>query len=171
MEDVPASHIVCPVRRPMYFVRDGSIRFQRMTKPRPDYIRPLCPIHYEVMVISPLVSEPLAVAATEGTAEIHDCECLVDGCPQHYSPSYGYFTVARNDDHWAATGSSSLRIRRGPIQAICGEHRDSMFLESFDCETQVQNFRCPQEACHQTMKIVAGGPPTYWLGEGFFEEP
>jgi hypothetical protein len=61
------------------------------------------------MVISPLMSEPLAVAATEGATEILDCECIVDGCLQHYSSSYGYFTLARNDDHWAATDSSSLR--------------------------------------------------------------
>ena len=142
-----------------------------MTKPIPERARPLCPTHYEVMVICPLLPEPLAEAATAGTAEIHDCQCLVDGCPQHYSPGYGYFTVVRNDDHWAATGSSSLRIKRGPIQAICGEHRQSMFLESFDREAREESFRCPQEGCLYTMKIVMGGPPAYWLGEGFFEAP
>jgi len=57
------------------------------------------------MVIHPLaLDQPTGVEAG-GTAEIHDCECLVDGCPQHYSPGYGYFTLVRNDDHWVATGA------------------------------------------------------------------
>jgi hypothetical protein len=132
-------------------------------------LEPLCPKHNEVMVICPLT--PDQSSAAENTAEIHDCECLVDGCAQHYSPGYGYFTVARNDDHWVATGSSSLRIRKNPVQVICGEHRHSMFLESFDTETQVESYRCPQEGCRHTMSISAGGPPAYWLSEGYFERP
>jgi hypothetical protein len=137
----------------------GSGRFQ-----------PLCPKHNEVMVICPLAPDQPNVVAADDAAVIHDCECLVEGCPQHYSPSYGYFIVARNDDHWVATGTSSLRIRRNLVQVICGEHRHSMFLESFDLETQVESYRCPQKGCQYTMSILAGGPPAYWLGEGYFEE-
>jgi hypothetical protein len=130
--------------------------------------QPLCPKHNEVMVICPLTPDQPRVA--EDAAELHDCECLVDGCPQHYSPGYGYFTVVRNDDFWTGTGSSSLRIVRNPIQAICGEHRQSMFLVSRDPDTQLENYRCPQDGCHHTMSISSGGPPAYWLGDGYFDE-
>jgi len=135
-----------------------------------DNLRPLCPTHYEAMVISPMAPNQPTIAKAEDTGEIHDCECLVDGCPQHYSPGYGYFTVAQNDDHWVATGSSSLRIRRRFVQVLCGKHQHSMFLESFDRETQVENFRCPERDCQRAMKILAGGPPVYWLDEGFFKK-
>lgn len=136
-----------------------------------DFFQPLCPTHYEVMVISPLAPEQPTVPGHGEIAEIHDCECVADGCPQHYSPGYGYFILVRNDDHWVATGTSSLRIKRSPVQVICGEHRHSMFLESFDREAQVESFRCPQKGCQHTMKILAGGPPAYWLGEGYFKAP
>jgi hypothetical protein len=106
----------------------------------------------------------------EDTAEIHDFECIVDECSQHYSPGYGYFTVVRNDDHWPTTESSSLRMLRNPVQVICAEHGHWMFLESFDAETQLESYRCPQVGCPQTMSISAGGPPAYWLGEGYFDE-
>jgi hypothetical protein len=29
----------------------------------------------------------------------------------------------------------------------------------------------PQEGCPHTMSISAGGPPAYWLGEGYFDGP
>jgi hypothetical protein len=135
-----------------------------------DNLRPLCPTHYEAMVISPMAPNQPAMAKAEDAGEIHDCECLVGGCPQHYSPGYGYFTVAQNDDHWVATGSSSLRIRRRFVQVLCGKHQHSMFLESFDREAQVENFRCPERDCQRTMTILAGGPPVYWLDEGFFKK-
>jgi hypothetical protein len=45
-----------------------------------------------------------------------------------------------------------------------------MFLESFDRETQLKSFRCPERDCQRTMKILAGGPPVYWLDEGFFKK-
>jgi hypothetical protein len=51
------------------------------------------------MVSNPPAPDQPKVVETEATGEIHDCECLVDGCPQQYSPSYGYFTLIRNDDH------------------------------------------------------------------------
>jgi hypothetical protein len=132
-------------------------------------LRPLCPKHNEVMVVCPLIPDQSRVAAD--ATEIHDCECLVDGCSQHNSPGYGYFTVLRNDDHWVATGSSSLRIIRNPVQVICAEHRQSIFIESRNSERQIENYRCPQDGCHHTMSISGGGPPAYWLGEGYFGGP
>jgi hypothetical protein len=54
---------------------------------------------------------------------------------------------------------------------ICGEHRHAMFLGSFDRETKLESFRCPQRDCQRTMKILTGGPPAYWLEEGFFKAP
>ena len=136
-----------------------------MTKLALGHPQALCPKHNEVMVMSPLAVHSIV---DEDTEEIHDCECIVDGCSQHYSPTYGYFTIARNDDHWVATSSSSVRIKRNPIQVICGEHRLSMFLESFERDSQVESYRCPQKGCQQTMSILAGGPPTYWLSKGYF---
>jgi len=79
------------------------------------------------MVISPIVPDQPTVVHPEGT-EIHYCECLADECPQHYSPGYGYFTLVRNDDHWVATGTSSLRVKRS--HASIGEAiflRDTVF--------------------------------------------
>lgn len=114
------------------------------------------------------MSKPLVSVAKDDALEIHDRECVVDRCPQHYSPDYGYFTLARNDDYWAGTASSSLRIKRDPVQALCGEHRYSMFLVSFDRGSQEGEFRCQHAGCRQALKIVAGGPPAYWLGRGFF---
>ena len=142
-----------------------------MSNQEGDFVQPLCPTHYEVMVSNPLAPDQPKVVEAGGTGEIHDCECLVDGCPQHYSPSYGYFTLVRNDDHWVATGTSSLRIKRSPVQVLCGEHRHAMFLGSYDRETKLESFRCPQRDCQRTMKILAGGPPAYWLEEGFFKAP
>jgi hypothetical protein len=43
-----------------------------------------------------------------------------------------------------------------------------MYLESVDANAKVENFRCPQKECRQTMQVPSGGPPVYWLGEGFF---
>lgn len=141
-----------------------------------DYFRPLCPAHYEVMLVSPNMPEqatdphtliPRLKTALE-TSQIHDCSCLVSGCPQHYSPDLGYFELRRNDDHWNVTGSSSLRMERSQRQAICGEHRNAMFLESFNPTTHEENFRCPKKGCQQRKSLVIGDPPAYWLGEGFF---
>jgi hypothetical protein len=143
-----------------------------------DYFRPLCPSHYEVMFVSPDVSDLATVPEawfrrsrrmTCDAIEIHDCECLVEGCPQHYSPGFGYFTIRRKDDHWNVTNSASLEIKRSPTQVICGEHLYLMFLQTFDPQTRVENFRCPQKNCPRTMNIPAGGPHAYWLGEGFFK--
>lgn len=113
------------------------------------------------MVISPNAYQ--AVPDSSDRIDIHHCECAEDGCPQNYSSGFGYFTIAQNDDHW-----HSLRVIRSPKQVICGEHKDAMFLESFDANTNVENFRCPQESCQQTIEILADGPPAYWLGSGYF---
>jgi hypothetical protein len=141
-----------------------------MTNPEDDYIRPLCPTHYEVMFASPNLPELVKVPDSwfrrsqkiaSDAYDIHDCECLVDGCPQHYSPGLGYFTIRRNDDHWNVTSSASLKITRSPAQVIRGEHLCVMFLESFHPTTKVENFRCPQKGCLQTMNLPAGRPHAY----------
>ncbi|HET8923586.1 MAG TPA: hypothetical protein VFN26_11390 [Candidatus Acidoferrum sp.] len=132
-----------------------------------NYLRPLCPTHYKVMLISPSLVKDAALQ-TSTDVDIHHSECPVDGCPQNYSPGFGYFTIARNEDHWVGTGSSSLRIVRSHTQAICGAHKDAMFIESFDAEAKLDNFRCPRKNCRHALKILAGGPPAYWLTEGFF---
>jgi len=63
-----------------------------------------------------------------------------------------------------------MRIKRAATQVICGaQHKFSMFLESFDPETNHRSFRCPQRGCAQTMKLSGDEAPAYWLGEGFFE--
>jgi hypothetical protein len=93
----------------------------------------------------------------------------VDGCLQNYSPGFGYFSFQRNDDYWIGTNSSSLRIIRGSTQVICGQHRDSMFIEAFDELTNLERFRCPRHECQQSMEILTGGPPVYWLGSGYFD--
>jgi len=134
-----------------------------------DHFRPLCPTHREVMVSAPPAHQ--AVPKCSDTIDIHGCECAVVGCPQKYSPGFGYFTVSLNKDLWVTTWSSSLRITRGSTQVICGEHKDAMFIDSFDANTNLEHFRCPQKGCQQTMKILTGGPPTYWLGPGYFETP
>jgi len=135
-----------------------------------DYLRPLCPTRYKVMALSrDRDQKERAVLDGSEASDIHQWQCSVDGCAQNYSPDLGYFTVARNDDHWAGSGSASLRIRRSATQVICGEHEDFMFLESFDVNTNLENFRCPRKGGgQQIMKILAGGPPVYWLGEGYF---
>jgi hypothetical protein len=149
-----------------------------MTDQEHNYFRPLCPTHYEVMFVSPNLPELAKGPDTwfrrsrriaSDAIEIHDCECLVDACPQHYSPGFGYFTIRRSEDHWIVTDSASLQISRHPTQVICGEHLYSMFLESFDLKTRVENFRCPQKNCQHTMNLLAGSPHAYWLGEGFFK--
>ena len=140
-----------------------------MTDKEHDYFRPLCPKHYSVMVISPNAYQ--AVPDTSERINMHHCQCPVDGCPQNYSPGFGYFTIARHDDYWHTTGSSSLQINRSPKQVICGEHKDAMFLESFDAKTNVETFRCPQKSCQQTIEVPADGPPVYWLGSGYFRSP
>lgn len=132
-----------------------------------DHLRPLCPAHHEALVSHPNAQQ--MVSDGSDTIDIHDCECPVDGCPQKYSPSLGYFTFRRNADHWNVTNSSSLSLTRRSTQVICGQHKDSMFIESFDKTANLENFRCPQKGCHQTMKLLSGGAPTYWLGSGYFE--
>src|SRR5437667_8524136 len=79
-----------------------------------------------------------AVLVGSEAGDIHQWQCSIEGCAQNYSPDLGYFTVARNDDHWAGSGSASLRIRRSATQVICGEHEDFMFLESFDVNTNLE---------------------------------
>ena len=137
-----------------------------MVSEKRDYFRPLCPTHHEVMVSGPNTHQ--ATPNYADTIDIHGCECPGDGCLHEYAPGFGYFTHQWNDDYFNVTNSSSLRITRRSTQVICGEHRDSMFIESFDAKTNLQKFRCPQKGCQQTMKIVTGGPPTYWLGSGYF---
>jgi len=80
----------------MYFIWAEAEDFGAITDLGLGHFQVLCPEHNEVMVISPLAAQ---TTSDEDTEEIHDCECVVDGCSQHYLPSYGYFTIARNDDH------------------------------------------------------------------------
>ena len=122
-----------------------------------DHLRPLCPAHYERMVISPARLESIVLPTTWDARDWYDCP--IDKCPQHYSPICGYFIVESNDEHFQATGSSALRISRNPTQVICHEHKDVMLLESFDPNTGVENFRCPRETCQNAMKAKAGGAP------------
>src|ERR1700674_5446156 len=131
-----------------------------------DCFRPLCPTHHEAMVSHP--NSPRAVRDGSDTININGRECPVDGCQQKYSPDFGYFTFTRTDDHWNVTNSSSLRITRSSTQVICGNHKDAMFIASIDAGTNLANFRCPQNGCQQSMKILIGGPPTFWLGSGYF---
>lgn len=124
---------------------------------RSDNIRPLCPRHYVVM-------------DTSETTGDHHWACPVHGCPKNYSPSLGYFAIEKSPDYWHVTGSSSLRIIRNTIQVICAHESDNvMFLETYEAEGKIQNFRCPQRDCKNTMRILADGPPVWWLVEGFFE--
>jgi hypothetical protein len=129
---------------------------------------PLCPTHYLVMAVSASALNYATLPATWDAVDTHDYECSVDGCAQHYSPRFGYFALEPNDEHRKATGSPTLRISRNPTQVICWKHKHSMFLESFQAETKLQSFRCPQRDCQQTMQIPAGAAPAYWLGEEYF---
>lgn len=136
---------------------------------RSDGIRPLCPRHYVVMVFTAEKSEGTSVRASEIT-DAHHWACAKDGCPQNYSPSLGYFTIRKNLDYWHSTHSPSLSISSNSTQVLCRhESNNVMFLETFDAQENVQNFRCPQKGCGKAMKIPADGPPTCWLVEGFFE--
>jgi hypothetical protein len=130
--------------------------------------RPLCPTHRETMVCDPGQDE--SPSGLE-TSDFHSCECIVDACSQHYSPEFGYFTVERNDDFFVATNSPSLRILRRDTQAICGQHGNCMFIESFEAGTNWESFRCSRRTCEQTIRIMDGGPPAYWLGSGFWDNP
>lgn len=129
-----------------------------------DDMKPLCPTHHKIMVVNPVLE-----TAWELERSIHWCKCHVAGCEQNYSPGFGYFTVARRDDYWVATGSSSLKIMRNHTQVICGMHKHAMFLESFEADTKLESFRCPLKSCPHSLKILADGPPAYWLTEGFFK--
>ena len=132
-------------------------------------IHPLCPKHHEAMISRP-GSGQVGPNSLE-MLETHGCECPVDGCSQMYSLSLGYFTVGLNDDYWSTTNSPSLRVVRSSTQAICGEHKAAMFIESFDRNKNSVRFRCPANGCNQTLDIPSGGSPTYWLGDGYFSRP
>ena len=133
-----------------------------------DGLTPLCPTHHRIMVISPVLETPWKLESSDAL-DIHWCHCPVAGCMQNYSPGFGYFTLARRDDYWIAAGSSSLQITRNHTQVICGMHEHAMFLESFEADTKLESFRCPQKSCPHSLKILADGPPAYWLTEGFFK--
>lgn len=133
-----------------------------------DYLKPLCPTHHKIMVISPGLRAEWDLE-TSDAVDVHWCQCPVAGCVQNYSPGFGYFIIARRDDHWHATRSSSVEVIRSHTQVICGVHKHAMFLESFEAETKLENFRCPQRNCGHALKKLAGGPPAYWLTEGFFQ--
>ena len=130
------------------------------------HFRPLCPSHRCAMVVTPHMRQ-ISTKNADAT-DTYYCECRIHGCLQNYSAGFGYFIVARNDDYWVGTRSSSLEINRSATQAICGEHKDAMFLESLDESTNAANFRCPREGCAQTIQIPADTSPAYWLGSGFF---
>jgi hypothetical protein len=125
--------------------------------------QPLCPVHYEKMVLQ--VASPLAPAVSEGRYY----SCAVSSCELNYSPELGYFATEQNDDMWQGTRSPSIRVRSYPIQAVCGEqHKLLMYLESLGEGGKVENFRCPEDSCQQTLQVERGGPPAYWLSEAFF---
>jgi hypothetical protein len=140
-----------------------------MIVPEREYFRPLCPAHHTVMLTSPDVFDRVALPDAWDTPDRHDCECSVDGCPHHYSPGCGYFTLEPNVEHQKATGSAALRMTRSATQVICYQHKYSMFLVAFDRNTGAGNFRCPEKDCRQTMTIQVDGPPAYWLGDGYFK--
>ena len=56
-----------------------------MSNEESDSFSPLCQAHNERMVISPSLLERTMLPFT-WDRDRHDCECIVDGCPQHYSP-------------------------------------------------------------------------------------
>ena len=132
-------------------------------------IHPLCPQHHETM-IPPPSSGQVGPNSAE-MIETHGCECPVDGCSQKYSLSLGYFSVGLNDDYWRTTRSPSLKIVRSGTQAICGEHKGAMFIESVDRNKNSLRCRCPEIGCDQMLDIPSIGPPTYWLGHGYFSHP
>lgn len=140
-----------------------------MSNQESDSFSPLCPTHNERMVISPSVFERTMLPVTWDSLDCHDCECIVDGCPQHYSPDLGYFILEPNEEQMEVTGSTTIRINRNPKQVICYEHKYAMFLESFDAKTNIENFRCPAKNCGITMTIQAGGAPAYWISEKYFK--
>lgn len=147
------------------FLQIQALRF--MSAPS-EHVRPLCPAHYSLMLVNPNVLDWSASPERWDMTDSHDCECPVNGCPQHYSPGLGYFTLKENFEHQSATGSATLRISRSATQVICAHHKYSMFLESFDSSTKLGNFRCPNANCQQVMAIMTDGPPAYWLSEGHF---
>lgn len=125
--------------------------------------QPLCPVHYDVMTYQ--VISPTDPSLAEGC----HYSCCVPSCGLNYSPELGYFAIGQNDDHWQGRQSSSIRIHRWHTQAICAEqHNFLMYLESLDVSAGTQTFRCPHNDCGKTLQVKHGGPPTYWLGEGFF---
>ncbi len=74
-----------------------------MIVPEREYFRPLCPAHHTVMLASPDVFDRVALPDAWDTPDRHDCESSVDGCPHHYSPGCGYFTLEPNVEHQKAT--------------------------------------------------------------------
>ena len=139
-----------------------------MTVERSADTGPLCPKHHVVMVLS---TRPPGEAKVVTPATIHTgyCECPVEECTQNYSPELGYFSFEKNRDEWLTANYSSLRIIINPTQVICSDKRkNSMFLEAFDSDANVQHYRCPQLNCSKGITIHANGPPAYWLGDGFF---
>src|SRR5713226_2567380 len=131
--------------------------------------QPLCPKHGKAMVPAANTDQTVVPDNSDGI-EIDHWRCPENGCSQNYSPSFGYFTIQHNDDYWVGTGTSSLQITRNATQVICGEHEDSMFLESFDAHTNALNFHCPRKGCHQSITLSPGTSPAYWFGEGFFKK-
>jgi hypothetical protein len=92
-----------------------------MSNQESGHLLPLCPTHYERMVISPGRLESTVLPVTWDNRDWY--ECLVDECPQHYSPICGYFVVESNDDHWHATGSSSFWIILDKQESQAGDLR------------------------------------------------
>ena len=138
-----------------------------MKYPQYSCCRPLCPIHYDVMVAGPDVSAVTRLG-NPTTIKSHHYSCTRIACRLNYSPDLGYFFLEENDDYWHVTHSASLRIRRSPTQVLCVErHKSLMYLESVDANGKVENFRCPQQGCHRALPVRSGAPPEYWLGEGF----
>jgi hypothetical protein len=141
-----------------------------VTIQRSDELRPLCPRHSVVMVMTEN-AEGTVVDTSQATDCDHRWACSVDECSQNYSPSLGHFTIKNNLDFWHVTNSPSIGITRSLTQVLCAhESNNVMFLETFDFQENVQIFRCPHKGCEKTMKIRADGPPACWLVEGFFAE-
>ncbi len=115
-----------------------------MTHREREHVRPLCPTHYRVMVGSPGPEVTVEGAALPGA---YHFECPERGCGQNYSPGFGYFTIAQNEDYWVTTSSHSMRIRKNSTQVLCGEHKHAMFLASCEAEAKLWNFLCPQKDC------------------------
>jgi len=62
---------------------------------RSDDISPICPRHYAVMVFPAKKPVGTDVDTSETTGD-HHWSCPVDGCPQNYSPSLGYFAIEKS---------------------------------------------------------------------------